>query len=146
MGRIVKEEQAEAAVAAVSAVSAVYSRRWFIATDTITAAAQVLIESQELDHDPNHVTTRRIGHVLKKMRLQNTRVGKVGKRGWMISLEEVCRWADSYGLTAREITGVDVTPLKTNGSSGSNGSNGSQTGNYQCKTRVETPRLTGETR
>jgi len=128
---MVKEGRAEADVAAVSDVADVYIRRRVITTEIITTAAQVLIKSQELDHDHNYVTTRRIGHILKKMRLQSTRVGKVGKRGWMISLEEVCRWADSYGLAAREITGVDMTPLKTNVRNVRNGSNVSQTGSYQ---------------
>ena len=87
----------------------------FIATDTITAAAQTLIEVQELDYDVSHVTTRRIGRSLKKMRLQQVRVGKSSKRGWYVSLEEVIRWAGSYGLDPREITGIEPPTHPTNG-------------------------------
>ena len=100
--------------------------RHFIATDTITAAAQTLIEVQELDYDVSHVTTRRIDRSLKKMRLQQVRVGKSSKRGWYVSLEEVIRWAGSYGLDPREITGIEPPTHPTNGGNGSNGSNGSQ--------------------
>ena len=126
VGKMAKDEREQAAVSAVSAVAAVKSMRHFIATDTITAAAQTLIEVQELDYDVSHVTTRRIGRSLKKMRLQQVRVGKSGKRGWFVSLEEVIRWAGSYGLDPREITGIEPPTHPTNGSNGSNVSNGSQ--------------------
>ena len=42
----------------------------------------------------------------------------------MVSLEDVIRWANSYGLEARASTGIDIRPHYTNGNNGSNGNNG----------------------
>jgi len=123
MGKMVKDERAEADNAAVSSNAAVYSVNRFIATDTITAAAQVLIEAQELDYDVTHVTTRRVGHVLKKMRLQHGRIGKSSKRGWIVSLNDLIRWAGSYGIDPNEITGIETRPLYKNVGIGTNGGN-----------------------
>jgi hypothetical protein len=124
VGKMVREKQAEAAIAAVSANAAVLRVKYFVPTDTLTAAAHLLIESQELDHDTTYVTGRRIGHVLNKMRLERSRVGKSSKRGWMISLDEVIRWAGSYSLNIPEITAIEINPLDVNGGNGRNGGNG----------------------
>ena len=113
VGKIVKDELDDVADVAVYADVAVLSVKRLIATDTITSAAQALIETNELDYDTSQVTTRRVGHVLKKMRFSNGRVSRATKRGWMVSLEDVIRWANSYGLEARAITGIDIRPHYT---------------------------------
>ena len=105
VGKMVMDERANSAN---SANSANLSKRQFITTQTITAAAQTLIEAHELDYDSAHVTTRRVGLVLKKMRLESSRPSRTAKRGWMVSLNDVVRWANSYGLEVKAITGISA--------------------------------------
>ncbi len=127
VGKLVRDEGGiggVSAVSGVSGVSAVSGERKFILTEWITQAAQTLIEAFEIDISPDLVTTRRVGRVLTKMRFTSRRHAGRGKRGWMISLDQVIRWAVSYGLNPAEITGIDQLALSTNGVNGANGVNG----------------------
>ena len=121
VGKMVRDE---GAVSAVRTVSAVSSMRRYMATNLITAAAQSLVESYEMDISVDHVTSRRVGRVLTKMRFINHRPSGNRGRGWSISLDEVIRWANSYGMDPFEITGIDTATLYANGTNGFNGTNG----------------------
>ena len=121
VGKMVRDESA---VSAIKTVSAVSSKRSYVATNLITAAAQTLVESNEMDISIEHVTSRRVGRVLTKMRFINHRPSGNRGRGWSISLDDVMRWAISYGMDPSEITGIDTASLYANGTNGFNGTNG----------------------
>ena len=131
VGKMVKDDRGMADVADVKTVTGVNTMRRCIATETITLAAQALVETHELDYDVAYVTSRRVGRTLKKMRLQQSRIGKASKRGWVISLDDVIRWANSYGLQPCEITGIDPLPHPTNARNGSNVGNVGQPTTFQ---------------
>ena len=61
--------------------SELYRKRYFILTSIIAAAAQLLIQTNELDIDIDRVTTIRVGRALTKMRLTNARQPGSGKDG-----------------------------------------------------------------
>ena len=83
-------------------------------TTLITQAAQMLLEAHELDINPEMATSRRVGSVLRKMRLQKHRQPKTGKNGWIVSLDDVVRWSIRYGLEPSSITGLNINPLSDN--------------------------------
>ena len=88
-------------------------KKWFIQTSLITGAAQQIAEVHEVDMSPDRITGARVGRVLNKMRLSRDRQEGGGKRGWSISLEEVIRWATSYGLDPGKITGIRTMPMQS---------------------------------
>ena len=92
VGKIVRDD---GAVSAVKSISAIKKEIRFIPTVLVTGAAHSLIGAYEIDINPDMVTTRRIGKVLNKMRFIRHRVAGGGNRGWMISLDDVIRWAES---------------------------------------------------
>ena len=92
----------------------VYRRTYYLLTSTITAAAQVIAEAHELDMNLEYITSRRIGHILKKMRFIKSRQGHTGKSGWTVSLADLVRWASSYGLESERITGLKFKPSGQN--------------------------------
>lgn len=113
-------------VSTVSTISTIRKETRFIPTVLVTGAAHSLIGAYEIDINPDMVTRRRIGKVLTKMRFIRHRVAGGGNRGWMISLDDVIRWAESYGLNPSAITGLDSPIILTNGTNGSNGTNGTE--------------------
>jgi hypothetical protein len=84
-------------------------KRYFLLTATITQASQGLAEILEQDITPDEVTSRKLGSVLRKMRLPSSRQPKTGKKGWMVSLFDVIRWSQSYGLDPSNITGLNIS-------------------------------------
>jgi hypothetical protein len=84
------------------------SKRYFLLTALLTQAAQGLAELLEQDINPDEVTSRKIGGVLRKMRLPHSRQPRTGKKGWMVALSDVIRWANSYGLDSKNITGLNI--------------------------------------
>ena len=107
VGKLVRDE------GELSEHSELYRKRYFILTSIIAAAAQLLIQTNELDIDIDRVTTIRVGRALTKMRLTNARQPGSGKKGWMISFEDIVRWAGSYTLEPRVITGIDIVSHST---------------------------------
>jgi len=84
VGKMIAEARAQgvAGVAGVAGVTGdTRSKQWFVQTALVTGAAQQIAEALELDMNEEHITTARIGRVLKKMRLPNERHLKGGKRG-----------------------------------------------------------------
>ncbi len=82
--------------------------RYFLLTALITQASQGLAEVLELDLNIETITSRKIGAVLRKMRLPHSRQSHTGKKGWLVSLSDVIRWAQGYGLDPGSITGLDI--------------------------------------
>lgn len=101
VGKLIREDFT---ISTVSTVSTVSSKSYFVATTLITSAAQMLIEALELDFNSEHITSRRIGCSLNKMRLTQARQPGGGKRGWIVSLDELIRWAQTYELDIDAIT------------------------------------------
>ena len=129
LGMIVGQMMREAGTTGTTnATGTTRSVSWFIPTALITSAAQQIAEVQEIDISTDRITTNRISRVLKKMRLRNDRQPHGGKRGWSISLEEVIRWAASYGLDPNNITGLDVSSHISRGTRGFDGTRGTQGG------------------
>ena len=85
-----------------------YSKRYLFLTTLITQAAHSLIDSNEIDIDPQYITSRKVGTVLSKMRFNKARQPHSGKKGWLVTLNEVIRWSNSYGLDPSMITGLDL--------------------------------------
>jgi hypothetical protein len=111
---------------AVSAISAVANgtppKTWILKTADITAAAKVVAADSELDIDPDRVTSRRVGRVLSRMRLEQIpRPGGHGSRLWRASAGDLQRWATLYAVPLPD-------PLSVNGTNGFNGTNGTANG------------------
>ena len=104
------------------------TKTYFLPSYLVTAAAQKVNEYHEIDMNNNMnnelINTIRIGGALKKMRFKSHRQAKGGKRGWLISLDELIRWSTSYGLDVGEITGIDNLSLVTSGTPGTYGTPG----------------------
>jgi hypothetical protein len=111
----------QVAVTAISSVTAVdngHSRQWTCKTKELVEAAKRIIIESELDLDPERINSRRIGRVLSKMRFkQEARAKGQGDRQWLVSIDDLIRWAKLYSL-------VDWLPSEANGGNGANGSNG----------------------
>lgn len=104
---------------AVTAVSAIKNRhsQWTCKTKELVEAAKSISIESELDLDPERINGRRIGRTLAKMRFkQEPRPKKQGDRQWLVSLDDLTRWANLYAL-------ADWLPSDTNGGNGGNGSN-----------------------
>ena len=84
---------------------------FIVQTSQVTDAAQAIIEEAELDIDADYVTSRRIGRVLGKMRLEKAREGGTGKRGWRINRADLERWATSYGIPYERTSSETSPPI-----------------------------------
>ena len=94
--------------------SDVYRLSHFLLTALITQAAQLLLNHFELDINPETVTSRRVGNVLRRMRFITARQGTTGKRGWNVSVRDVHRWSVRYGLDPSSIMGLKIVTHSTN--------------------------------
>lgn len=114
--------RAISAVCAVSAIKPATPPPWEVKTSDLVSHAKELIEDEELDFDPEYVTSRRVGRVLGKLRVKSApRSGGKGGRGWEVSGKHLQQWEASYLVTLpNEILGL----LTINGPNGSNGPNG----------------------
>ena len=120
VGRMVREDSD---ISDISTISDIRSRRRFIPTALITGAAQQIAEVHEVDINIDQITSKRIANSLQKMRFTTQRQANGGKRGWSITLEEVIRWADSYGLDVRKITGISEIQTSLHNTNVTNGTN-----------------------
>ena len=74
-----------------------------IKTAAIVATARGIIEAEELDFDPEQVTTRTVGRTLGKLRFKSNKVGGGSKsRGWEVSTQELLRLLQSFSLVVYE--------------------------------------------
>jgi hypothetical protein len=120
LGKMIREE---GGIGGVGGIGGIVTKRYFVLTKTITSAAQAITEVQELDIDLDFVNSRRLGHIIKKLRLIHTKQPRTGNRGWMISLEELFRWSKSYGLDIEEITGIPQLTQYMNATNATNAAN-----------------------
>lgn len=87
---------------------------WNITTSQITEAARALSDESDGEIEPDKVTSQRIGHALKKMRLTKPPRPRGQKsRIWRVTKAELLKWANAYGLVMPiEMTNhMDTTPL-----------------------------------
>jgi hypothetical protein len=121
IGKLVKDDAANGDVsanAAINSVSDPYKKTYLLFTTLIASAAQQVAELEEIDIHTDLLTTKRVGQLMTKMRLPKARQGHFGKRGWYVCLNDVVRWANSYGLDPAKVTGIQSTSLNINGSNG----------------------------
>ena len=67
-------------------------------TSSVTDATVQAAEENESDIDAQSITSRRVGRVLRKMRLEQHREAGGGRRGWVVSTETIRAWAERYGV------------------------------------------------
>lgn len=89
--------------------------------ESVTLSATRVVElvkqlSDDDDRDTEWASSRRVGRILKRLRLKQERDGKA--RRWVVPLVTLSRLAQSYGLSlAQNVTNVsndtNVTPLGT---------------------------------
>lgn len=105
IGQALKADEA-GRVSGVSDVSGI-RRTYALPTKNITDAAKKLVEDEEMDMDPEHVTSRRIGRTLGKMRLAKADQPGGKQRRWAISLDDLERRCASYGYDLSRIVRSD---------------------------------------
>lgn len=111
VGKLIRDDRD---ISDVCDVSDIRNKNYMFLTQLITQVAHGIMEHQEIDINYETVTSRRIGNVLKKMRFNKRRQGGTGKNGWIVSLEDVIRWAVSYGLDPSIITGLNIASHPAN--------------------------------
>lgn len=80
-------------------------------TETITQATVQVANEQEADIDADKITSRRVGRVLGKLRFKPDKAGG-GKRQWIVTLDDLRRWAQVYAIPLDETLAVNaLTPL-----------------------------------
>jgi hypothetical protein len=114
---------------------------WDFTTAEITQTANVLATESDGDIDPEKVTSQRLGHILKKMRLTKPPRPRGQKsRIWRITRAELVRWAISYGLPVPgELDPIEQAPLPDIGNIGKIGNIGNKE-----ETAAVDPLLDGE--
>jgi hypothetical protein len=123
-------------------------------TEDITAAAKLVIAEEELDLDPEKVTSRRIGRTLGRMRFrQEPRPGGKGSRLWTMSRSDILRWASLYSVPVPEELQKDADPQPdtpdsygTNGGNGTNGTAGQSDPRPNDQDEAEAARMAEEER
>lgn len=76
----------------------------FIQTRDITEAARAIAEEEESGIDIERITSKRIGWILKRLRVRIKREAHTGKRGWIISRLELQKYFTAFNLYPPEKT------------------------------------------
>jgi len=76
--------------------------KWCFLTSTLTDRAVKIVKEQELDVDTEYITSRRLGRILGKMRLQKEREAGTGRRQWRITWKDLERWTSTYAISLPE--------------------------------------------
>ena len=105
IGQQLKADEA-GRISGVNGVSGMKGAHEF-ATKSITDAAKKLAEDEEMDIDPEHVSSRRVGRTLGKMRIKKADQSGGKQRGWAITLADLERWCVSYGYGLSQVVGID---------------------------------------
>lgn len=105
------------AVSAIFAVSAVLSETP-LSTQQITEKAKELAEDSESGIDPETINSKRVGWILKRLRLEKAgrEEGKKGRK-WLVKRADVERWKVAYSINGD----FNAEPAKQNGENGENG-------------------------
>ena len=85
------------------------TQKVFIRTKEITEVAKAIAEEQELGIPEESISDRRIGWIIKKLRLESGREPGTGKHGWKVSQLEMQRFVFAFGLNTPEKTSHNVT-------------------------------------
>jgi hypothetical protein len=80
-----------------------------ILTADLADAARELIESEELDIDAEKLNSRRIGALMRKLRLEHKDQAGTHKKGWLVGKRELANLALSYGIVNRDPRSADDT-------------------------------------
>ena len=94
-----------------------------LSTSAITGVVTALAREEESGIDPGILSTVRVGQVLSRMRLKIGPRTTKRQRTWIVTLPDLARWAQSYGLPPPEelVDGTlgevryDFEPLSTSG-------------------------------
>ena len=76
----------------------------FLKTQDITEAVKELVERDEIGIDLDKVSSRRIGWILKRLRLRKHREPGTGKYGWLLRRPELEKYFNAFGLISSEET------------------------------------------
>ena len=95
-------------VSGVNGVSGI-KRAYSLSTKSITDTAKKIVEDEEMDMEAEHVTSRRVGRTLGKMRVAKADQPGGKQRGWAITLGELERRCISYGYDVSRIVGVNIS-------------------------------------
>lgn len=120
LGKMIKDDSG---ISGISDRSGIRNKGYFLPTQLITAAAHAIVEAHEMDIDVDKLTPRRIAPLLKKMRLVPHKQPNGGKRGWMVSIDILSKWALAYSLNIEEITGIECPTQERNAAIAANAAN-----------------------
>ncbi len=110
IGQEIKAENGRmSGVKSMSGVRSTYA----LLTKHITDTAKKIVEDEEMDLDPDYVTSRRIGRTLGKMRITKADQSGGKQRAWAISLGELERWCIRYAYDLSQVVGFDVVETNT---------------------------------
>lgn len=73
---------------------------WALKTKDITEAAKAVVTEEELDLDPERVTSRRLGRVLGRLRLEKN--PDTSKRSWLVKETDLASLSLAFGLVDSE--------------------------------------------
>jgi len=108
--RAIADKLHPSAVGAISAINIETLPAFVVTTEEVVLVARAVTKRN--DGDPDIVTSRRVGRVLGRMRLEKVpRPGGKGSRRWRVTLGDLERWTAAYGLTL-------PTPLAANSPDG----------------------------
>jgi len=86
------------AINAISAINTETPSHFVFTVQDILLFAQAVAKMK--DGDPDHITHRRVGRVLGRMRLPRApRSGGRGSRCWRVTLGDLARWTAAYGIS-----------------------------------------------
>jgi Domain of unknown function (DUF3854) len=77
---------------------------FFLHTKNITEASKQIAEEEDSGIDLDHITSRRIGWILKRLRLRHKREAHTGRKGWVVSKLELQKYFIAFNLTLPEKT------------------------------------------
>lgn len=102
---------------------------WVFASNSLAECVATEIKNAEADLATDHGFGQRVGMALKKMRLYKPpRAGGKGPRSWLITADELIRWALSYGIAVPENLENDAVQVTGEvGTVGTAGTVGTQT-------------------
>jgi hypothetical protein len=73
-----------------------------VKTHTLTDTFKSLAVELEADIEVEHITAKRVGRSLGRMRFQHVKEAGTGQRGWKIDLKELRAWVETLSITEIE--------------------------------------------
>ncbi|MCA9994488.1 MAG: DUF3854 domain-containing protein [Anaerolineales bacterium] len=112
-------------VSGISGVKSLSNTPFIFLTAHITDQVRAVINEEESDFDSDWATSRRIGRVLGKMRLEQRKEAGTGKRGWSVTWDDLERWTATYGIDLARAIGIvgEATPHPINATNAQNATN-----------------------